>query len=135
MGHETFTLLWLPSDNICFPNMGAGIRLITLFPERVRKTSSYLGRFLGGAGDILLELQLPQLLLLPLPPPLLLLPPLPVLLLPPLALALGSLLARHGSEGAGVAVVDDQAAGQGLLGRNSEEVRQVRLLKLNLLNV
>ena len=113
--------------------METGITLIIL--KRERKTSSYLRRFLGGARDILLELQLPQLLLLPLPPPLLLLPPLPVLLLPPLALALGSLLARHGSEGAGVAVVDDQAAGQGLLGRDTEEVRQVRLLKLNLLNV
>ena len=101
----------------------------------MRKTSSYLGRFLGGAGDILLKLELPQLLLLALPPPLLLLPPLPLLLLPPLALALSSLLARHGSEGAGVAVVDDQAAGQGLLGRDTEEVSQVRLLQLNLLNV
>ena len=37
MGHETFTLLWLPSDNICFPNMGAGIRLIILKRECERR--------------------------------------------------------------------------------------------------
>ena len=51
--------------------------------NRKFRASSYLGRLLGRAGDVLLKLKFPQLLLFTLPPPLLLLPPFPLSLLFP----------------------------------------------------
>ena len=39
-----------------------------------------------------------------------------------------SLLPHHSLEGAGLCIVDDEAAGKGLLGRDLEEVGEVALL-------